>query len=278
MPSPNAHHLQTEIRSCRRQAKRGRIDIWLARTESARDTADLRRCRKILSPLEIDSCAAFHREEDRRRALVSRALLRETLSRYAPVRPEAWEFAFGPHGKPAIAAPAGLRLRFNLSHARGLVACAVTLDDEIGVDLEDTARELDPLELAQRVFSPEEIAALRALAPEARRQRFFKIWTLKEAYLKARGMGFALAPQSASFELGERGRVRVHFTAEAEDHPSGWWFALLGTEPGHVLALAARNSGRPACVRTFRAVPGEAQAGQIEPRLYAQSLVPDTLP
>lgn len=258
--------------------KQGRIDIWLAKTESARDAAILRRCREILDPQEVDSCAAYHREADQHRALVSRALLRETLSRYAPVRPEAWEFVSGAHGKPAIAAPAGLRLRFNLSHTGSLVACALTLDDEIGIDLEDATRALDPLELAERVFSSEEIVALQSLAPPSQRQRFFENWTLKEAYLKARGLGFALAPQSARFDLGERGCVRAHFAPEAEDRPGAWWFALLGTQPGHVLALAARNGGRPARVRTFRATPGDARSGRIEPRLYAESRVPDRRP
>ena len=256
----------------------GRIDLWLARTGSARDAAVLRYCREILSPQEIDACSAFLREKDRCRAFVSRALLRETLSRYAPVRPEAWAFAPGAQGKPAIAAPAGLRLRFNLSHTGCLVACALTLDDEIGVDLEDATRTLDPLELAERVFSPGELAALRTLGPESQRRRFFESWTLKEAYLKARGLGFALAPQNASFDLGERGRVRARFTRGAEDRSTDWWFALLDTQPGHVLALATRNGGRPVCVRTFLATPGDAQAGQIESRLYAESLLPDPLP
>jgi 4'-phosphopantetheinyl transferase len=251
---------------------RGRIDVWLASTEPARDAHVLQRCREILSPQEIDSCTAFHREEDRRRAFISRALLRETLSRYVPVGPQAWEFAHGTYGKPAITAPAGLRLRFNLSHTSSLVACALTFDDEIGVDLEDTTRELDPFELAERVFSPEEIAALRALRPESQRQRFFENWTLKEAYLKARGLGFALAPQYASFDLGEPNRVRAHFAPGAGDSPDAWWFALLDTQPGHVLALAANNGGRPACVRTFLATPGTTQARQIEPRLYAARL------
>ena len=262
----------------RRHGKRGRIDIWLASIEAACPAPVLRHCREILTPQEIDSCSVFQREADRRRAIVSRALLRETLSRYAPVRPEAWEFVPGTHGKPAIAAPAGLRLRFNLSHTGRLVACAVTLDDEIGVDLEDMARELEPLELAERVFSAEEIVALRALAPESQRRRFFETWTLKEAYLKARGLGFALDPRSAGFDLGEPNRVRAHFAPEAGDRADDWWFALLATQPGHVLALAARNGRRPACVRTFLATPGNTQARQIEPRLYAACLVPGPSP
>jgi len=171
----------------------------------------VRRCWNILSRQEIDSCSAYHREEDRRRALVSRALLRETLSRYAPVRPEAWAFAPGAHGKPAISNPAGLRLRFNLSHTGKLVACALTLDDEIGVDLEDTTRELDPFEIAERVFSREEIAAFRALAPESQRRRFFESWTLKEAYLKARGLGFELGEPGGA----PAGRIEPRLYAES---------------------------------------------------------------
>jgi 4'-phosphopantetheinyl transferase len=278
LPIPHVQWRTFAGQGSRLYARRGRIDVWLASTESARNAAVLDHCSEILSPQEIDACSAFHREEDRHRAFVSRALLRETLSRYAPIRPQDWEFAPGAHGKPAIAAPLGLRLRFNLSHAGGLVACALTLGDEIGVDLEDTSRALDPLELAEHVFSLDELTALRALAPASQRQRFFEIWTLKEAYLKARGLGFALAPQNARFDLGEPSRVRVRFMHEAEDRATDWWFALLNPQPGHTLALAARNGGRPERVRAFLSTPGAMQTRPIEPRLYAACLLPGPTP
>lgn len=252
----------------------GEIDLWLARIPAVDEPAVVRRCREILSPRELGSCAAFHHENDRRRAMVARALVRETLSRYAPVRPEAWVFVSGAHGKPEIATPAGLRLRFNLSHSGNLIACAVTLDQEIGVDLEDTAREIETLALAQRVFSPEELAAFHLLASAERGRRFFEHWTLKEAYLKARGVGFALAPQNASFDLREPGRVQATFSADAGEHRNDWWFALLGAEPDHVLALAARCRGKACLVRTFLAAPGCALERQFEPRLYAESRRP----
>lgn len=238
----------------------------------------MQRCRAILTEQEVDSCFAFHRDEDRCRAFVTRALLRETLSRYAPVRPEAWEFSLGSHGKPAIAGPAGLRLRFNLSHTGGLVACALTLDDDIGVDLEDMTRELDPLELAEHVFSREEITALRALAPDAQRRRFFESWTLKEAYLKARGLGLALDPQSVSFDLYEGGHARARFPREMEDSPSSWSFAVLNTHSEHVLAIATRNGGRPAIVRTFLAPLGEKHPQWIESRRQHELFRPDLVP
>jgi 4'-phosphopantetheinyl transferase len=229
----------------------GRVDIWVARTAEPGDPSFLRRCREILPPEELEACAAFQREEDRRRALRTRVLLRETLSRYAPVAAQDWSFAPGPQGKPGIVAPAAPDLRFNLSHTGTLVVCALTCASEIGVDLEDTTRELDPLELADRVCAVEELETLRALAPDARRRRFFELWTLKEAYLKARGLGFALEPRSIRFDFPEPGRVRAQMSPEAGDDPAAWWFALPRAEPGHTLALALRNGGRPARVRTF---------------------------
>ena len=120
------------------------------------------------------------------------------------------------------------------------------------------------------ILGKREAARLRALSPEEQPSAFFECWSRKEAYLKARGLGFALDPRSAGFDLGKRGRVCAHFAPGAEDHPAGWWFALLGTHSGHVLALAARNGGLPACVRTFLATPGDKQAEWIESRLYAE--------
>jgi len=171
----------------------------------------------------------------------SRTLLRETLSRYAPVAPEDWRFRTGEHGKPEIAQPAQARLRFNLSHSDRLVACAVTLDHDIGVDVENTARACEPLELGERVFTDEENRALRALTGRARQRRFFELWTLKEAWLKARGSGFALDPRCVSFEIGESARIRARFHGPVRDDPAQWSFALLEPEPGQLMALALRT-------------------------------------
>ena len=269
-PSPLAPRFGTSPFS-RHQELPGRVDLWLAGTASLHDPVSLRACRGLLSPRELESCCAFRREADQRRALLARGLLRETLSRYVPVPPSAWEFAAGTHGRPEIASPAGSRLRFNLSHTGSLVACALTLNDEIGVDLEDVRRNWDVLELAERVFTPAESADLRGLAPAARQRRFFELWTLKEAYLKARGLGFTLDPRCASFDLEQPGRVRARFAPETERQPADWWFALLDIQPDHVLALASRNGGRPARVRVFRASPGDSPGAWPKASLYAAS-------
>jgi len=209
----------TGPRSPTRHGLQGRVHLWLARIDEAGEASFPDHCRELLPREELEACAAFAREEDRRRAQLTRVLLRETLSRYAPVQPADWRFVPGPQGKPAIAEPAGLQLSFNLSHARGQVVCALTEGCEIGVDLEETTRALDPLEL--------------------------------EAYLKARGLGFALEPRCIRFDFPGPGRVRAQMSPEAGDDPAAWWFALPRSAPGHTLALALRNGGRPSRVRIF---------------------------
>jgi 4'-phosphopantetheinyl transferase len=249
----------------------GGVDVWLAEADTARDLVVLGRCGDLLTREERESCAAFHHEVDRRRAVVSRALVRSTLSRYAPVPPEEWRFERGPHGRPEIAAPKGPPLRFNLSHTRDLVACVVTLAVDVGVDLERTTGDLDELALARSVFSSGEIAALRSLTPPARRRRFLEIWTLKEAYLKARGMGLALLPSSLDFDLAVDGRIIGIFEPEAGDDPADWWFGLLEAGSDHLLALALKHPGRPERLALFRVSAPATLLSVPEPILTASS-------
>src|SRR6185295_18612851 len=118
---------------------------------------------------------------------------RTTLSHYAAVDPTAWQFARNRRGRPEISGPLGVApLRFNLSNTAGLIACLVTLGVDVGVDVEDTHRRGETVRIANRFFSASEVAALEALPPERQRQRFFEYWTLKESYIKARGMGLAI--------------------------------------------------------------------------------------
>jgi 4'-phosphopantetheinyl transferase len=128
----------------------------------------------ILSDEELQRYRAFHFERDRAAYLTAHALTRRALSRYADVAPPDWQFAKGPCGKPEIANPLDRRLGFNLSHTHGLVACAVGWECEVGIDVERINREINPA------------------------VSFFEEWTLKEAYLKALGVG--LTEQMARLE------------------------------------------------------------------------------
>src|SRR5262249_34435137 len=143
----------------------------------------------------------FHFPSGRRDYLVTRALVRLALSRYAAVPPERWRFTKGRYGRPEIAEPLITpRLRFNVSHTVGMVACLITVERDVGVDVETTARAGRPLEIADRYFSPAESRTLRRLPGAEQRDRFFEYWTLKESFIKAMGVGISMGLKTFSFD------------------------------------------------------------------------------
>lgn len=196
---------------------------------------------RYLSLLDEEETARYHRfyfDKDRQHYLAAHALLRLTLSRYAPYAPHAWRFERGPNGKPEIAAAMGLpRLRFNLSHTQGLVACVVTLDRQCGVDVEHARTMRDMHGVADTVFSEAEIAWLRTQPEEKQAPTFFTFWTLKEAYIKATGEGLGGPLKSISFDIS-RSEIGVMFGKDISNDPSSWMLRHLKLEDGHQLAIA----------------------------------------
>jgi len=100
-----------------------------------------------------------------------RALCRLALSHYTGVDPATWVFTAGKYGKPAIARPAAFRAaRFNLSHTDGLIVCAVGRAGEIGIDVEDTSRQVDIVQISRHFFSAdEEGASFNSLGERAKK-------------------------------------------------------------------------------------------------------------
>lgn len=177
----------------------------------------------------------------RRDLVATRGLARGVLARYAGVAPSDLRFSHNPYGRPHIIAPAAaIGLHFNLSNTTGLIACGLGPTYAIGVDVESVERAIDLDGLAEVSFSPDECAAMRRLPPARRRERFFVLWTLKEAYIKARGLGLQLPLDQFSFHLDEPdGEIRISFGPAIADDPSRWRFWLRCPRAGHQLAVAA---------------------------------------
>jgi 4'-phosphopantetheinyl transferase len=170
---------------------------------------------------------------------VAHALVRQGLSVYADVPASDWSFATNQWGRPEVVGPAQApRFTFSLSHTRGLVACAISEGVECGVDVESFARGGRPLRVARRVLSEREFADLEAQPAEAKLGRLLEYWTLKEAYLKARGVGMSVAMRDVSFALDERGIRLVAVDREATSDPTAWSFTTERPTPSHTLALA----------------------------------------
>ena len=221
---------------------RTEVHLWYVFPNGLTDRALLGAYHDLMCPEERVQQQRFHFEKGRHEYLVTRALVRTTLSRYVAVDPRDWRFEKNAYGRPEIAYPrAILPLRFNVSHTDALIVCLVALDREIGVDVESIERPGETVEIADLFFSPTEVAALRVLSTKAQSRRFFEYWTLKEAYIKARGMGVSLPLDQFSFHL-EAGRpVRISFDRRLEDNPQSWQFAQFRPTVQHIMAVAIRR-------------------------------------
>ena len=233
---------------------RDEVHLWLARCDDIVDPVLLARYSQLMSEAEIERQQRYRFERDRHRDLIARALVRTTLSRYAAIPATEWRFHKGGHGKPEIEAPP-LPLRFNLSHSKDRVVCAVALHHDVGVDVEYTERRNDVLAIARHYFSPREIEDLFAKPEQHQREAFFDYWTLKEAYIKARGEGISLGLAKFSFLLQQQA-IAISFAPGFDDDVADWQFKLYRPETDYRMALAWRQGqDRPAVVRCFGVVP-----------------------
>jgi 4'-phosphopantetheinyl transferase len=208
---------------------------WWLRTDSFDDTLH-ERLLAILDQTEQVRARRFASEQDRREFVACHALLRLMLSRIICRPPYEWTFSLGPYGKPSVAVEHGLSdLQFNITHTRGLVAVAVAWHHPIGVDVQIFESCSDQLDLAKQFFAGAE-AELVGVASEFDRPRVFaQLWTLKEAYIKAIGVGLSAPLDSFAFALDP---PRVQFRSESADIPATWQFASSVITDRHVLSVA----------------------------------------
>jgi 4'-phosphopantetheinyl transferase len=232
------------------------VHVDLLHTDDPEAWAQHEAYRALMSPDEHERMARLVFERDRRRFLLTRALVRTTLSRYAAVPPAEWAFIANVHGRPEILdrAPGVPDLRFNLSHTDGLIACAVTIGREVGVDVEHIQRHMTH-DVAGRFFAPREVNDLKALSEDEQQRVFFDYWTLKEAYIKARGFGLALPLADFAFTLAPQAPPQIAFEPALQDDPDTWQFAQDWPTPHHRLALAVRRNGPDLPVRIRKVVP-----------------------
>lgn len=163
-------------------------DVHVWRAPLTVDDAARAALAATLSADETARAARYLRETDRRASVVSRGTLRGILAQYLGRAPRSLVFEVNEHGKPRLARPSS-GLEFNVSHAGAHLLVAVALDRPVGVDVEDTRDDRDIELVAQRYFTHAERAVLDAVSD--RRAAFFRVWSRKEAVLKARGTGFA---------------------------------------------------------------------------------------
>jgi 4'-phosphopantetheinyl transferase len=216
------------------RARSDEVHVWRARLDV--ETHRITQLFDTLSADERQRAEAFVFPTDRDRFVAARGLLRAILSRYLACRPGLVRFKHGPSGKPALEAdPAPEGLRFNLAHAGALALVAVTRGREVGIDVETAAAACAAADSATRLLSIREQAELETLPTEQRAAAFLRCWTLKEAYLKARGDGLGFGLDRFTVSLTGPAAL-VHL--EAEPEAARWSLRELDPGPGYGGAVA----------------------------------------
>lgn len=216
------------------EVPKGGVRLVLAVPDAERDGPEVA---PILSIFELTRREAIQHPRALAEFTTGRLMMRTALGALLGVAPEAVPILETERGALVLDGASGSRLRFNLSHTDGLAVLAIA-ESDVGVDVEWLERPGRTVELAERYFAPSEVNALRALPREAQRDRFFDLWTLKESYIKARGLGLAIPLASFAFAGFESPPLTLTVAPEQRDRPDdAWRFGTWQLGPRHRLAL-----------------------------------------
>ncbi|XP_057960737.1 uncharacterized protein LOC131152804 isoform X9 [Malania oleifera] len=202
--------------------------LWYIVPDEVKSTTLLDKYLDLLSLNEKENVFRMRGDQLQKRALLTRALVRTTIARYQinpQVTPRSLKFRKNIYGKPEVEWQHDDEwhpppLHFNISHSSSLIACGVTMNVPIGIDVEEKSRKTknNVLSFAQRYFSPREMEFLASISdPEVQRQEFIKLWTLKAS------------------------EIVVDFLDDSKILTSNWQFALIELDGSHFAAICVKK-------------------------------------
>lgn len=217
--------------------------------------------RPLTVPTEHDRARRYEFDADQHRHLAGRALVRLVLARQYGCAPRDPSITEGPHGKPQLYGSVGDEtvLKFNVAHTDDVIVAAFGRTHPVGIDVESRTRDADLDGLAQRVFTEAELQRWRALSTSRRRDVFFRIWTCKEAFLKATGQGLQRAPRTVECTFTEAGEVALsdaegHSPTSPDTAAARWAVRSFAASTG-IVGAVVRKHNLPASVAWIDAAP-----------------------
>jgi 4'-phosphopantetheinyl transferase len=217
------------------------VDIWRVRLDVPNDL--LRTLEKMLTADESERAARFHFPIHRDRFITAHGYLHDILTRYLPLDAHSLSFSINDYGKPRLSEVFSERgLEFNLSHSGDFALVAVTLNRQVGVDVEYIREEDSSEEIAQRFFSKREVSDFLSVPSEARNVAFFNCWTRKEAYIKAHGLGLSLPLDSFDVSLIPSEPAILRATRPDPQEAVRWTLKHLEVWPGYAGAVAVEGN------------------------------------
>lgn len=213
------------------------VDIWRIHLDLSFDPAGSPE--SVLSVEETQRAEKFHFPRDKNRFILAHRSLREILARYLNRKPEQLDFSSNKYGKPFLP---GCNFQFNLSHSGTFALLAVSPVHKVGIDVEQVRPDVEMDNLGRRFFSQSENSELMSILPEVRMTAFYRCWTLKEAYIKAHGLGLSLPLDSFDVSLISTKTGFLKATRPDSEEASRWTLTPLEVHPGYAGAVAVENT------------------------------------
>lgn len=222
--------------------KNDEVHVW--RCSLDQDPHQIKLLESNLSENELKRAGRFKSVNGRIHFTVSRGVLRALLGRYLKLAPKDIKFRYGRHGKPSLAAESDSYLSFNVSHSGNVSLYAFAYKSRIGVDIEYMRGERNFQGIAERFYSSGEVTALNALSKDKQLEAFFRLWTCKEAYLKAIGTGLSFGLDKVEIDIADGTDSVLACVNGDADEAVGWTLKDLDVATGYAAALAVNGHGR----------------------------------
>ncbi len=232
------------------------VHLWTCKPSEISDPDLLHKYHALMNNKERHRYHRFHFEKDRHRHLVTRALIKTSLSQYQPhIPPQAWQFNHNDFGKPSISTPIPQSIEFNISHSKEFIVIAIAQGSAIGVDIECITQRNNIEGLIDRCFNTDEKTYILANDQAYLQERFFQLWTLKESYIKAYGKGLSINLKDIHFKIHDD-KVTIGFSGKHTDTPKHWAFHSVQPHADYQLAITLRQCASLATsIKVIESVP-----------------------
>lgn len=222
------------------------VDVWKASLAAGEQAVAA--CRENLSREERERADRYVFPEHRRRFIVGRGILRILLGRYLGVPPVGISFNYTKFGRPFLP---NENIQFNVSHSGDTALYGFARNTDIGVDVE-CIRPISAMEIAARFFSPNERESLATVPERLREAAFYRCWTRKEAYLKAKGLGLETPLDSFTVSLDADGPALISVEG-VPDEPRRWNFVNIDVGPNATGVVVFSGAAREVRKHTISA-------------------------
>jgi 4'-phosphopantetheinyl transferase len=206
---------------------------------------------QMLDQAERQEAENYRFEHDRQRFIRLHGILRTILSDYLSTPPGKIRFGIGEHGKPFLHNDKHIHLEFNLTHSEGLALIALAKDISIGIDIEYCRDFPEINQVTDTFFTQLERDSLAKASQDRKLGNFYKIWTFKEANLKARGLGLTEPLRQYEPQLIDHQSGVVTDIKSCQKHDSIWSYYFITPAPGFISTLVAQDQNHHLTIRDW---------------------------